>query len=112
MNLQFIQDLEVIEFNIYLKRFVLQIIFNEYCDEISMDLESQDILLEYNCHQCDNVYIIADAEQLKRVVNNIISNSVKYMCPDRKGIINIDIFDEEVYVHIIMKDNGKRNRNQ
>lgn len=81
--------------------------FNEYCDEISMDLESQDILLEYNCHQCDNVYIIADAEQLKRVVNNIISNSVKYMCPDRKGIINIDIFDEEVYVHIIMKDNGK-----
>ena len=41
------------------------------------------------------------------MVNNIISNSVKYMCPDRKGIINIDIFDEEVYVHIIMKDNGK-----
>ena len=81
--------------------------FNAYCDEISMDLESQDILLEYNCHQCDNVYIVADAEQLKRVVNNIISNSVKYMCPDRKGIINIDIFDEEVYVHIIIKDNGK-----
>jgi len=81
--------------------------FNDCCDEIRIDLESQDILLEYECHQCDNVYIIADAEQLKRVINNIVSNSVKYMRPDRKGVISIDIFDEEVYAHVIIKDNGR-----
>ena len=36
--------------------------------------------------------VIADAEQMKRVINNIISNSVKYL-DKKKGIINIRIKD-------------------
>lgn len=81
--------------------------FDDCCAEIRVDLEAQDIDLEYNCHNVDSVYIYADVEQIKRVINNIISNSVKYMKEGRKGRIGIDIYDEGDYAHIIMTDNGK-----
>ena len=47
-----------------------------------------------------------DPEQLKRVVNNIISNSVKYMAEGRQGKIKIDLYDEGDYIHAIFSDNG------
>ena len=50
--------------------------------------------------------VIADAEQMKRVINNIIGNSLKYM--DKKhGIINIRILDVGDFVQIEIEDNGK-----
>lgn len=81
--------------------------FDDFCEQIGMDLEAQGIDLIYNYYADDKLSIMADAEQLKRVVNNIISNSVKYMTADRKGVIEVDIYDECDYAHIVMKDNGK-----
>ena len=54
----------------------------------------------------EDVYIIADAEQLKRVINNIISNSVKYL-DKRKGIINIRIKDVGDFIEVGIEDNGR-----
>lgn len=81
--------------------------FDDCCEEIGMELEAQDIELTYRYHATGDCIIVADAEQLKRVVNNIVSNSVKYMRTDRKGRISVDIYDEGDYVHIIIADNGK-----
>jgi signal transduction histidine kinase len=89
------------------KRINLKDYFDDCCDEINVDLEAQDIELVYNCHNVDNVYVYADVEQLKRVINNIISNSVKYMQEGRRGRIGIDLYDEGDYAHIIMTDNGR-----
>lgn len=55
----------------------------------------------------DDVFIVADAEQLKRVINNIVSNSVKYRDESRKEKITIAVYDEGDYVHILLADNGK-----
>lgn len=81
--------------------------FDDYCDELSIDLESQGIELEYMNYAGSDVKVAVDTEQFKRVVNNIISNSVKYMSDGRKGRISIKVYDEGTYVHIIMQDNGK-----
>ena len=81
--------------------------FDDCCDEINMDLEAQGITLNYNYHAADDMYIVADAEQLKRVINNIVSNSAKYLMEGRAGIIDFDIYDEGDYAHIIIRDNGK-----
>jgi signal transduction histidine kinase len=70
-------------------------------------LEAQDIDLDYHCHDVDETCVYADVEQLKRVINNIISNSIKYMKEGRRGRIGIDIYDEGNYAHIIMTDNGR-----
>ena len=50
--------------------------------------------------------VVADPEQLKKVINNIISNSVKYMGHDN-GVIDIRILDEIESVKIEIEDNGK-----
>ena len=50
--------------------------------------------------------IITDPEQMKRVINNIISNSVKYM-DKPKGKIDIRLLDEVDSVRIEIEDNGK-----
>lgn len=81
--------------------------FDDCCDEIHMDLDAQGITLNYNYHASDDMYIVADAEQLKRVINNIVSNSAKYLMDGRAGIIDFDIYDEGDYAHIIIRDNGK-----
>ena len=54
----------------------------------------------------DSVVVIADAEQMKRVVNNIIGNSVKYL-DKKKGIINIRIKDVGDFIEVEIEDNGK-----
>jgi len=43
-----------------------------------LDLESQNFHLDYINDTDKNTQIIADPEQLKRVINNLISNAVKY----------------------------------
>ena len=81
--------------------------FDDCCDEIGTELDASGIELNYRNHITKPVMIVADPEQLKRVINNIISNSVKYMVEGRKGRIDIDIYDEGDYVHVVMADNGK-----
>ena len=81
--------------------------FDDCCEEIKIDLEAQGIDLDYRCYAGDDVFVVADAEQLKRVINNIVSNSVKYRDESRKEKITIAVYDEGDYVHILLADNGK-----
>lgn len=80
--------------------------FEDCCDELQLELEEKGIELQY-MNFCDmDVQIIADVEQMKRVINNIISNSIKYM-DKRRGIINMRIKDVGDFVQIEIEDNGK-----
>lgn len=80
--------------------------FGDCVEEVGMDLEQRGIELNYsNLVQPDTI-VIADPEQMKKVINNIISNSVKYMNKP-KGIIDIRILDEVDSIHVEIEDNGK-----
>lgn len=80
--------------------------FSDCIEEIGLDLESKNIHLNYTNLAPPDTCVVADPEQLKKVINNIISNSVKYMGHDR-GIINIRILDENESIKIEIEDNGK-----
>lgn len=80
--------------------------FSDCVEEISVELESKNINLTYFNYADKDTIVIADPEQLKRVINNIISNSVKYI-GHKKGAVNIRIGDEEQFVHVQIEDNGK-----
>ena len=80
--------------------------FGDCAEEVGLDMESRGIELGYFNYVSDDVVVIADAEQMKRVVNNIISNSVKYM-DKPKGIINIRIKDVGDFIQVEIEDNGK-----
>lgn len=80
--------------------------FGDCVEEVGLDLESRNIRLNYSNITAPDTMIIADPEQMKRVINNIISNSVKYIDkPD--GVIDIRILDEVDSVRIEIEDNGK-----
>lgn len=80
--------------------------FDDCAEEVSMDLEGRGIRFTYENTVGKNVRIIADAEQLKRVVSNIIGNSVKYMDKPH-GEIALRIRDEGDFIHVEIEDNGK-----
>jgi signal transduction histidine kinase len=80
--------------------------FGDCVEEVGMDLEARNIKLNYFNMTPADTAVIADPEQMKKVINNIISNSVKYM--DKKnGVINIRILDMQDSVQIELEDNGK-----
>lgn len=81
--------------------------FGDCVEEVGLDLESKGIKLDYSNLTPPDTQIIADPEQLKRVINNIISNSVKYIDKTRKAEIDIRILDEVDSVRIEIEDNGR-----
>lgn len=80
--------------------------FSDCVEEISVELEAKNIVLTYANYVDTDTVIIADPEQMKRVINNIISNSVKYI-GNKKGAVNIRINDENDFIHVEIEDNGK-----
>lgn len=80
--------------------------FNDCVEEIGLDLEAKNIDLSYENHVDTDVLIIADPEQLRRVINNIIGNSVKYM-NKTKGFIDIRINDVGDFIQVEIEDNGR-----
>ena len=80
--------------------------FEDCVDELSVELDSSGISLTYFNYLEEDAVVIADAEQLKRVINNIVSNSLKYM-DKPKGVINIRLRDVGDFIQIEIEDNGK-----
>lgn len=80
--------------------------FNDCVEEVGLDLESRHIELNFYNLVPDDTVIIADPEQLKRVINNIVGNSIKYLDKE-KGTIEIRILDEIDSIRIEIEDNGK-----
>ena len=85
----------------------LQAYFDDCIEELGMDLENQHIRLDYSNFVDPNVLIIADPEQLGRIIHNIVSNSVKYMRADVASRIGITVKDVGDFVQVEITDNGK-----
>ena len=82
--------------------------FRDCIEEVGMDMDSKSIKLNSSNLTSPETMIIADPEQLKRVVNNVIGNSVKYLDrDDGTGQIDIRILDEIDSIRVEIEDNGK-----
>lgn len=80
--------------------------FEDCREEIGLELEDRKIIFNYSNLVEQDTVIIADPEQLKKVINNIIGNSIKYL--DRKdGEIDIRILDEVDAIRVEIEDNGR-----
>ncbi|MCR4909093.1 MAG: HAMP domain-containing histidine kinase [Lachnospiraceae bacterium] len=80
--------------------------FNDCVDEIRLDLNSKGIELNYSVELPPGICIIADPVQIKKVINNIIGNSIKYMDKEH-GIVSIRLKDADAFVIVEIRDNGK-----
>lgn len=80
--------------------------FSDCVEEMAMDLESKNIELTFENLLTEDVVVIADPVQMKKVVNNILGNSAKYI-DKPQGKIKICIKDAGEFVIVEIEDNGR-----
>lgn len=80
--------------------------FEDCAEELSLELEDEHIGFTYQNYVDDSVQMIADAEQIKRVINNIIGNSKKYS-DKQETKIRMTVKDVGDFVQVEIEDNGK-----
>ena len=80
--------------------------FSDCAEEVGLELETRGIELVYANYVESGVQVIADGEQIRRVIHNLISNAIKYM-DKPKGILQIRIKDVGDFIQVEIEDNGK-----
>ena len=80
--------------------------FTDCMDELSVDAEINGLKLEYSNTCNKNTVVVIDGEQIKRVINNVVGNAVKYT-GDKDGIIKVRISEKGKFVQVEIEDNGK-----
>ena len=80
--------------------------FEDCREELELELERERVRFIYKDNLKENALVIADAEQLRRAIHNIINNSVKYMDkPER--VIEMRLSDAGDFIQVDIEDNGK-----
>ena len=80
--------------------------FDDAAEELEYDLTAKNVEFEYQNAVAPEVMVIADVEQMRRVINNIVGNSVKYMDKEEKKI-SLHIRDAGDEIEVSITDNGK-----
>ncbi|MDE7367907.1 MAG: ATP-binding protein, partial [Lachnospiraceae bacterium] len=80
--------------------------FDDCIEDISVDMEAADVNLQYENICAGDTRVIADPEQIRRVIGNIVTNAVKYNKNEERLIqIKVKPYDED-YICIGIQDNG------
>jgi len=66
--------------------------------------DNKKIIINFNSDVSDKTQVLADADKIKQVMENLIDNAVKYT--SEEGIININVTSEDKDVLISVEDNG------
>ena len=80
--------------------------FSDCAEELGLEMETRGIELVYANYVEKDVQVIADGEQTRRVIHNIVSNAIKYM-EKPKGIIQLRVKDVGDFIQVEIEDNGK-----
>ena len=80
--------------------------FSDCAEELGLEMETKGIELVYANYVEKDVQVIADGEQIRRVIHNIVSNASKYM-EKPKGIIQLRVKDVGDFIQVEIEDNGK-----
>lgn len=88
-----------------------KVLVNDYFLDCVEDARAELELVNFTMEYCSNVkedtQVLADREQLHRVLNNLISNAVKYRGDKEQGHIKVGLWEEEHTVRVEVEDNGQ-----
>ncbi len=80
--------------------------FEDCAEDLHVELEAKGVEFAYHNYMDQDCKVIVDPEQMRRVINNIVSNSLKYM-DKQDGRITMDLKDVGDFVQVELGDNGK-----
>lgn len=81
--------------------------FRDCAEDNVAELELVNVTLIYESSVNDTTQVLGDREQLRRVMNNLIGNAVKYRGNKEKGKITVRLTEEENLVWVEVEDNGQ-----
>lgn len=102
----FLNSIAIIHEVLYQSDNLLKIKFKDYIEKLTLDLcKSYDSMIEFEIN-ADNILLDMDtALPCGLIINEIISNSIKYSFPEGKGKIVINLnTDEDKYILTISND--------
>lgn len=79
---------------------------SEIVQEMRFDFNQDNEIIQFNSNLPQNTFVSIDPIQMKRVLVNIMQNSMKYMDKEEKKV-EITLNDLEDHVQIIIADNGQ-----
>jgi signal transduction histidine kinase len=77
----------------------------DWSEELDFELEKQGITYHSDIHMDPSAIVLLDRDQFKRVLNNIIQNSIRYM-DKRQPSIHLTSYCTESQAILEIKDNG------
>jgi signal transduction histidine kinase len=78
---------------------------NDWAEELKVELEKQEVALNIEMTGGEEVWVSVDRDSFKRVLGNIIQNSLKYMDKLEKKI-TVHSWQEETQFILAIEDNG------
>ena len=81
--------------------------FRDCVEDNVPELELINVILTYESCVPEDTQVLGDREQLKRVMNNLIGNAVKYRGDKEQGQILVRLRETEDMVWIEVEDNGQ-----
>lgn len=79
--------------------------YNNCIQELQLELEGKGVEMVSECKITPGFKVLMDSQKIKRVILNIISNSMKFMEKDHK-LINISFEEHNSNLVVKIKDNG------
>jgi len=81
--------------------------FQDCVEDNRAELELVNVTMEYTSTVAETVQVLGDREQLRRVMNNLIGNAVKYRGDKEQGKIAVRLTEDEKMVWVEVEDNGQ-----
>ena len=80
--------------------------FDDCIEDVSVDMEAAGVTFEYENSCAADTCVVADPEQIRRVIGNIVTNAVKYNSKEERSIrIEVKPYEDQ-YIYIGIRDNG------
>lgn len=80
--------------------------FADCVEDYSIELEMKNFETEFIVEIKPETLVLMDVEQIRRVMNNLIGNAVKYRDENKNGKISVRLTDAEDSVRVSVQDNG------
>lgn len=81
--------------------------FGDCVEDNKPELEIVGVELCFESDVKNETQVLGDREQLRRVMNNLIGNAVKYRGDKERGSITVRLREEDALVYVEVEDNGQ-----
>jgi signal transduction histidine kinase len=76
-----------------------------FIEELHLELDNKGVELDSECLTAKGLKVYMDSQKVKRVILNIVSNSLKFMDKQHK-LFNIVFAEQNNFLTVKIKDNG------